>query len=265
MAHDDEWLNSGWSFIRDTLPAPPADVLEVGCGMHGGFVPALLDEGYAATGVDPDAPAGPAYRQCEIEHYHPPRPAHAVVASSSLHHLADLGLALDRLAAALRPGGTVVVLEWASELFDEDTARWAFARLPETGAEDEPGWLSTHREGWLTSGQPWPDYLAAWRAAEGLHAGRDVLAALDMRFTRLSCRYGPYLFADLAGTTEAAEQAAIEAGLIRATGIRYAARSGHGRLPPPAAARGADRTGSGGGDPAGARVHVHRAAAQEAD
>jgi hypothetical protein len=34
---------------------------------------------------------------------------------------------------------------------------------------------------------------------------------------------GPYFFPDLADTSEAEEQAAIDAGLIRAGGIRYAA------------------------------------------
>ena len=72
-----------------------------------------------------------------------------------------------------------------------------------------------------TARHPWPGYLAAWRAAEGLHAGEDVLRALDARFTRLTCGYGPYLCSDRAGITEAAQQAAIDAGQIRATGIRY--------------------------------------------
>jgi hypothetical protein len=37
----------------------------------------------------------------------------------------------------------------------------------------------------------------------------------------LSCGYGPYFFSDLGGTSEGDEQAAIDAGQIRATGIRY--------------------------------------------
>jgi hypothetical protein len=47
-------------------------VLEVGCGTLGGFVPALLDAGYDAVGVDPEAPEGPGYRQIEFERYEPP-------------------------------------------------------------------------------------------------------------------------------------------------------------------------------------------------
>ena len=37
---------------------------------------------------------------------------------------------------------------------------------------------------------------------------------------------GPYLFAELADTSEAEEQAAIDAGVIQAAGIRYTARRG---------------------------------------
>jgi hypothetical protein len=38
--------------------------------------------------------------------------------------------------------------------------------------------------------------------------------------------YGPYFFADLAATSEADEQAAIDADLIRANRIQYAGRRG---------------------------------------
>ena len=41
-----------------------------------------------------------------------------------------------------------------------------------------------------------------------------------------SIQRGRYFFADLADTSEAQEQAAIEAGLIQAVGIRYAATRG---------------------------------------
>ena len=48
------------------------------------------------------------------------------------------------------------------------------------------------------------------------------MRGLDTRFQRRLQTEGPYFFADLAAT-EAEEQAAIDAGQIRATGIRYAA------------------------------------------
>jgi hypothetical protein len=46
---------------------------------------------------------------------------------------------------------------------------------------------------------------------------------LDALFDRQLYVEAPYFFADLATTSEAEEQAAIDAGLIQAGGIRYAA------------------------------------------
>jgi SAM-dependent methyltransferase len=221
---DQRWLASVWPFVRAQLPPAPARVLELGCGTLGGFVPALLDGGHEAVGVDPEAPAGPAYHRIEFERYAPPRPLDCVVASTSLHHVADLGDVLDRVAAALVADGTLVVVEWAWERFDQATARWCFERLPAVTPPAEPGWLHHHRDGWLASGQPWEAYIQAWADSEGLHAGRKILRGLDARFDRQLYLDAPNFFADLDGTSEADEQGAIDAGLIQATGIRYVGR-----------------------------------------
>jgi hypothetical protein len=87
---------------------------------------------------------------------------------------------------------------------------------------EEPGWLHRHRDQWAGSGQPWEAYCRDWATQEGLHAGQQILRRLDARFGRRLYRDGPYFFADLADTGEAEEQAAIDAGQIQATGIRYA-------------------------------------------
>jgi SAM-dependent methyltransferase len=224
MTPDDRWLAAVWPFVRGQLPQASATVLEVGCGSLGGFVPALLDDGYQAVGVDPEAPEGSDYQRIEFEHYDPPWPVECVVASTSLHHVADLDEVLDRLEALLVPGGALVVVEWAWERFDETTARWCFDRLVPPAPGEEPGWLHRHQERWAASGQPWGSYCRAWASQEGLHPGEEIVRGLDARFSRQLHAEGPYYFADLAGTSEAEEQAAIDAGLIQAGGIRYAAK-----------------------------------------
>ena len=224
MTPDDPWLGAVWPFVRAQLPPAPATVLEVGCGSEGGFVPALLDDGYDAVGVDPEAPEGPAYRRVEFERHEQPRPVECVVASLSLHHVADLGEILDRLRAVLVPGGVLVVLEWAWERFDEATARWCFDRLAPPAPGAEPSWLHKHRERWVASGQPWGRYLRGWVEETGLHPGEAIMRGLDARFARRLYAEGPFFFSDLAGTGEAEERAAIDAGRIRAGGLRYAAR-----------------------------------------
>lgn len=41
MTPDERWLATLWPSVRAPLPAPPARVLEIGCGPLGGFVPML--------------------------------------------------------------------------------------------------------------------------------------------------------------------------------------------------------------------------------
>ncbi len=212
-----------WSFYRDHLPPAPAHVVEIGCGPSGGFVPRLLSLGYGAAGVDPEAPEGPPYHRTLFEQYEPARRVDAVVACASLHHVEDLDEVFGRVAGALRPGGAFVVVEWARELFDEATARWCFERLraPSPENENEHGWLSSHRDRWQASGLPWAAYVGGWASGEGLHTGADQEAALGRWFEPVAMERGPYFFTDRGGGEE---RDAIDAGLIQATGLRYAGR-----------------------------------------
>jgi SAM-dependent methyltransferase len=197
MMPDDPWLAAVWPFVRGQLPPAPARVLEVGCGTLGGFVP-LLDGAYQAVGVDPEAPDGSNYHQVKLERYAAPQPVDCVVASLSLHHVADLEETLSRLKDLLVPGGVLVVVEWAWERFDEATARWCFARLTPPAPEAEPGWLHRHQEQWAASGQPWDGYCRGWAEGEGLHPGSEIVKGLDARFSRRLSAEGPYFFPDLA-------------------------------------------------------------------
>lgn len=222
MTPADEWLAAMWPVVRERLPAPPARVVEVGCGPLGGFVPALRDDGYDAVGVDPKAPSGPHYRQVEIEELTFEQIG-AVVASTSLHHVADPRQVIAALANALKPAGTVIVIEWAWEDFDQATARWAFERL---GPEDEDGWLQRRREQWIASGLAWDEFLRGWADEHGIHSSSMLLQMLDEHFERKHLSRGPYLFADLGHTTQEEELEAIAAGEIRATRVDYV---GHAR------------------------------------
>jgi SAM-dependent methyltransferase len=220
---DERRLAAMWPFVHRSLPAAPGRVAEIGCGPLGGFVPMLRAAGYAAVGVDPEAPRGPAYRQVEFERSDLPGGLDAIVACTSLHHVADLADVLDRVHALLAAHGRIVVVEWARERFDETTARWCFDRLPEP-EPGHPGWLHRRQAEWAGSGQPWDACLRSWADAEGMHTGQAILDALDARFSRQHISFGPYFFADLSGTSEADEQAAIDAGRIQATRISYVAR-----------------------------------------
>ena len=181
----------------------------------------LRSSGYDAVGVDPEAPDGDDYRRIGFEQAELCAEVGAVVASTSLHHVADPDVVLDRVANLLARAGTVVVIEWDWERFDEPTAEWCFERL---GSDGERGWLHRRRAEWLAARKPWRDYLREWARVEGLHSAATLVRLLDARFERLHIEHGPYFFPDLAETSEEDELSAIEAGLIRATRVDYVGR-----------------------------------------
>jgi SAM-dependent methyltransferase len=218
---DGVWLGTWWPWVRSHLPAAPARVVEIGCGPLGGFVPRLTAAGYDATGVDPAAPDEPGYHRIEFEQYAVPAPVDAIIACTSLHHVADIDTIAERMATALALGGTVIVIEWAVELFDEPTARWCFARLGEV--DDESNWLQRHREAWWDSGHRWNQYLTQWIHEHTIHTGASVQRALNRHFRTTRPAPTPYFFPALDETTYADEQAAIDAGRIRPTGVTYVA------------------------------------------
>ncbi len=224
------WLAATWPLVRDQLPPPPDSVIEVGCGPLGGHVPNLLRAGYDVTGVDPEAPeTSSPYRRIAFEDYRPDAAAGAVVASVSLHHMHDLGAALDHVADLLAPGGTLVVVEWISEDLDERTARWCFGRHPR-GPEDpddpdDPGsWLAGMQADWTASGLPWDDYFRARLDEHGMHPAAVIRRELATRFATVHLSTGPFYFSDLLDADERAEQAAIDSGDINPGCLRYVGR-----------------------------------------
>jgi SAM-dependent methyltransferase len=204
--------------VRALLPAPPGVVVELGCGRHGGFVPSLNHAGYQALGVDPVAPEGASYRRAEFEHAELPDELDAVVACTSLHHVADPGRVLDTIARHLVAGGVVVVIEWDWERFGEATARWCFERL---GPDCPHSWLHHRREDWIASGEEWEHYLRGWTERHGIHSASALLEKLDSRFERVHFARGAYFFGDLADTSEEEELLAIGSGQIQSTRIDY--------------------------------------------
>ena len=221
-AADRAWLAASWPFVRGPLPPPPARVIELGCGPLGGHVPALIQAGYDATGVDPEAPEGPAYVRATFEEYRPEGPADAVIASVSLHHVQDPGVALDHVVEVLRPGGVLIVAEWISEDFDEATARWCFRQLDDQAGPG--GWLGELYARWAESGLGWEAFFRGWLDEHGLHPAAAIRRELDARFAVSQLSTGPYYFADLPAADADAEQAAIDAGQISAGCLRYAGR-----------------------------------------
>jgi SAM-dependent methyltransferase len=121
----DPAVRAAWSgLLRAHLPAPPADVVDLGCGT-GSLSVLLAEDGHAVQGVDASAPmvaaaeakaraAGVAAAFREGDAAAPPYPAGSadvVLSRHVLWALPDPDEALRRWVGLLRPGGRLVLIE----------------------------------------------------------------------------------------------------------------------------------------------------------
>jgi SAM-dependent methyltransferase len=187
-------------FVVAHLPPPPARVLEIGCG-NGELARALAAARYTVTAIDPEAPAGRMFRRVSFEAFGEPGPFDAVVASRSLHHIPELGPALDKVVCLLGVRGVLVLNEFAWDRLDDATARWYFT----------------------LRGEPLADWRERWEEEHvGLHTYETMRHELDRRFRERSFAWLPYFYRDPdIGVSETEERLLIDAGDIRATGFRY--------------------------------------------
>jgi SAM-dependent methyltransferase len=202
-----------YAFLRSWLPAPPTRVLEVGCG-RGDLARALAAGGYAVTAIDPEAPDGPIFQRTRLEDFRPGDEFDAVVGSVSLHHVDDLGAALDRIVGLLRPGGLLILDEFAKERFSGATRRWYYHQRRARAVIDRDD-------------HPVPDDFQTWereweqKHAE-IHPHAEMRPEIDRRFSERFFAWGPYLFSYwLDDALEPLERKLIETGAIEATGFRY--------------------------------------------
>jgi 2-polyprenyl-3-methyl-5-hydroxy-6-metoxy-1,4-benzoquinol methylase len=195
------------AFVDAYLPAAPARVLEVGCG-RGQFALELARRGYEVTAIDPAAPAGDIFQSVSIEEFGDPGPFDAVIATRVLHHIPDLGAALDKIAGLLPSGGRLIVTELAWERVDEPTARWYLDQLPASHPD-----ASHSAQGFLAD---WDDEHA------GLHTSEWMCRQLRERFETRHFVLTPDMYrlhAD--GRNAQEEQRLIDSGAIQPTGFRY--------------------------------------------
>ncbi|HEX6345018.1 class I SAM-dependent methyltransferase [Umezawaea sp.] len=159
--------------LTPLLPAPPARILEAGCG-RGALAAALAELGYRVTGVDRDAEVAAAAGARGVPVIHADvldvSGEHDVVLfTRSLHHAEDLDGVLAHAASLLAPDGRVVVEEFAWERVDRAAADFLY---------DNRALLVA--AGLLDADAPSGDLLDDWVTGhDSLHTGSAVLAALD--------------------------------------------------------------------------------------
>jgi SAM-dependent methyltransferase len=201
------------AFVRKQLPPPPASLLEIGCG-EGELARALAAAGYDVCAIDPKAPEGPIFQAVRLEDFDGTGPFEAVVASLSLHHITDLGAAVDKIAELLQPHGLLVLNEWDRERFVGGTARWYFRQRQALAALGRE-----HAEIESTFDEWWPE----WRERRSdVHPYAAMRPELDRHFSEQLFEWVPYLYAyRLGAEVEPLERALIESGELEAVGFRY--------------------------------------------
>jgi SAM-dependent methyltransferase len=190
-------------FVRASLPAPPARVLEVGAG-SGELAERLAELGYDVVAIDPAGEGDVVVPVPLLELDAPDGAFDAAVAVVSLHHVEPFEDSCRRLAEVIRPGGTLVIDEFDVGRFDEPSAAWLLERWRETGREREKA----------------PAEMVAELRAE-LHPLETIVAVLGRWFdlgpvTRCSYLHRWYLGEEF----QAGEEEQIAAGSLPEVGVR---------------------------------------------
>jgi SAM-dependent methyltransferase len=190
------------SFVRDSLPAPPARVLEVGAG-KGELAVELGSLGYDVVAIDPKA-EGPAVRPLSLHMLDEPVASFdAAAAVLSMHHVDPLTESCRRLAEVVKPAGVLVLDEIDFARFDERAAGW---------------WLEHHGPADHAGSTPAEIVCHLREHCHDLARIRDVLAQW---FELGATLRGPYLYRwELSPELMATELELITSGALPATGAR---------------------------------------------
>ena len=221
MDHD-AWDRDVADLVQRALPPVPARVLEVGCG-EGRLARSMSAAGYRVVAIDPDAPEESLFKRVTIEEFVASDPFDAAVATLSLHHIVDLDAAVAKIASLVVPGGTFVVVEFASDRLDEATAGWALKHLV---PGNEHGWLAHRRSEWIAQDggdddSGFAEYLRRWAASKKFHSAAAMLEVCRSHFGEMHFEPWPYLYPELEGVTREQEIAEIESGQIQAMGFSF--------------------------------------------
>lgn len=227
-------------FAREFLPAGARRVLEVGCGA-GWLAARLRQDGLLVVAIDSSKEVAREAARCGVEVRHADwltfedEPFDAILFTRSLHHISPLEPAVARARRLLRPGGRVLVEDFAFDAANAATAEWLRGSTTLLACA---GALDLEKSEFLKRLTLAADALRAWRAEHGehheIHSAANLAAALQRHFKPVMRREVPYLYrylcaaalADERGTALVrafleTERRLIAAGVILPLGRRF--------------------------------------------
>jgi 2-polyprenyl-3-methyl-5-hydroxy-6-metoxy-1,4-benzoquinol methylase len=196
-------------FVAEHLSRPRSRILEIGCG-DGELATALARDGHSVTAIDPRAPRGPIFQQISLERFDTTTIFDAIVANRSLHHVHELGPALEKIEALLEPDGALILNEFAWDRMDDPTARWYFSHRDEATSPVSSLLPETFPDAWIAE-------------HEDLHTSPVMKEQLEAHFITRVFEWVPYIarnYLDRADL-ESQEADSIAAGDINPVGFRY--------------------------------------------
>ncbi|MGI9263783.1 MAG: class I SAM-dependent methyltransferase [Gammaproteobacteria bacterium] len=197
-------------FVTSQVKAP-ADILEIGCG-EGHLLLPLAERGYTVVGVEADleivarAQANGIPVVLATWPDYSPTPADAIIFTRSLHHIEQLEPAVEAAAAALKPGGSLLVEEFAFDAPDQRTIEW-FVEIcrSEAGLVLVDYGKDEVMKGLLSSRDP----VEAWKASHDhdLHTIKAMTETVARHFETGDVFEVPYLYRYLASVLPDEEEA----------------------------------------------------------
>src|SRR5205085_7484765 len=162
------------AFVRSALPPEPLRVIEIGAG-DGALAGALAGDGHLVTALerDPEAAATSRARggftviESDFFDWKAPPSFDALLFTRSLHHLRGPDAAVDRAAALMVPGATLVVEDFAFDRADRATIEWLAGEERRLRAD---GTLQTD-EAPLLSGDAFERWRAHHQQSHTVHRG----------------------------------------------------------------------------------------------
>ena len=230
------------AFIQSHLAhlTQPVRLVEVGCG-RGEVALALQTIGHDVVAIDLSAEAVTATQELGVDARQVDwlafndSPFDAILFTRSLHHLHQLHTALEHARNLLKPGGLILVEDFAFSEVDEATVEWfthLLTLLQATGMLD----LEDHsfvKQFLADDGSP----LERWHHDHGhdIHTAATMQAAITDIFDELQAGKAPYLYRYLCPVVPDTEQGATIVAQVRALelaslesrlGRRFVARRG---------------------------------------